>query len=61
MKVVSAIKFEKYVVNISIFSIIIGKFSQWYKSYLVILLKMIKNINVGFHNTILSLNLTVNL
>ena len=45
--------------NISIFTIIIGKFRNKKKLYLVILFKIDKDLKIGFHYTILPFDLTI--
>ena len=55
----SAIELEKYVVNASILSIIVSKFCHGKKSCSIILLEVDKDLEVGFHCTILSLSLVV--
>ena len=56
---ISAVKLERYVINISIFDIIIGKLCYKKKSCLIILLKVNKNLKVSFYYTILPLFLAV--
>ena len=45
--------------NISIFGIIVDKLCHGKKLYLIILLKVDKNLKIGFYYTILPLNLVV--
>ena len=59
MRMISAIELKKYIVGISIFSVIIS--NLYYKKKLcpIILLKIDKNSEVGFYYTILPLSLAI--
>ena len=54
-----AIELERCVTSTGILSIIINKFRYKKKSYLIILLKVNKNLEVSFYHTILPFNLAV--
>ena len=54
-----AIELESYVASTSIFGIIISKHYHGKKPYLIILLKVDKDSEIGFHYTILPFNLAV--
>ena len=56
-----AIELEKYIVNIGIFGIIVGKFYYKKKPCLIILLKVNKGLKISFYHTILSFDLTIRL
>ena len=58
---ISAIELKSHVASTSILGIIIGKLCQRQKSCLIILLKENKGSKIGFHRTILPLNLAVRL
>ena len=53
MRVIFAVEFKKYVVDASIFDIIIGKFCDRKKLCPVILFKIDKNLKIGFHYIIM--------
>ena len=53
------IELKKYVASTGIFGIIIGKFCYKKKLYLIILLKVDKNLKISFYYTILPFNLVV--
>ena len=50
---------KKCIANVSILNIIVSKFCYKKKLYPIILLKVYKNLEVGFYYTILPLNLPV--
>ena len=52
-------KLKRYVAGAGIFSIVISKLRHRKKSYLIILLKVDKSLEVGFHCIILPFGLTV--
>ena len=54
-----AVEFEERVAGASILGIIIGKLCHGKKPCPIILLEVDKNLEVGFHYTILPLNLAV--
>ena len=56
-----AIELKRYMANAGILSIIIGEFCYKKKPYSIILLEVDKDLEVGFHYTILSFNLAVRL
>ena len=58
---ISAIELKKYIVGAGILDIVISKLRHGKKPYLIILLKVDKGSEVGFHYTILPLNLAVRL
>ena len=58
---ISVIKLKRHMANASIPGIIIGKFCHEKKLCPIILLKVDKNLEVGFYCTILSFGLTVHL
>ena len=58
---IAIVEFEKFVLNIDIFNIVIYKVSYNKKHYLMILLKFEKNLGINFYSTILTLSSTVNL
>lgn len=53
--------FKNYISNISFFSIIIYKFSNWQKFYKIILLKVNKDLELYFYYTILILDFSISL
>ena len=55
----STIKLKKYVVNASIFGIIIYKLCHKKKTYLVILLKIDKGLEICLYYILLSFNLAI--
>lgn len=61
MRVITVVKFKQGIISISIFCVDIYKFSYWQKSYLVILLKVNKNVKLNLYNAILLFNLGINL
>ena len=48
-KIISAIELEKYIANASIVSIIISKFHYKKKPFLIILLKIDKDLEISFY------------
>ena len=56
---ISAIELKKCVANASIFGIVVGKFCYGKKPCPIILLKVDKGSEVGFHYTILPFSLAV--
>ena len=56
---ISVIELEKYVAGAGIFGIVIGKLRHKKKPCLIILLKIDKGLEIGFHHTILPLCLIV--
>ena len=58
---VAVVQLKRCIAGASIFRIIIGKFSYWKGSYLVVLLKVDKDLEVGFHYAISPLCLAINL
>ena len=50
---------KKYVIDTSIFKIIISKFCYEKKLYLIILIEVDKNLEIGFYYTILPFNLAI--
>ena len=56
---ISTIKLKKYMVDASIFGIIVDKFCHKKKLYPIILFKIDKNLKRSFHCTILSFDLTI--
>ena len=58
---ISTIKLKKYMASTSIFSIVISKLCYGKKLYLIILLKVNKNLEVGFYYIILSFSLAISL
>ena len=56
---ISAIELKKYIANIGIFGIVVSKLRYEKKCCLIILLKVDKDLEVGFHYTILPLSLAV--
>ena len=60
-KVVTAVQLKRCIADAGIFRIIIGKFSHWNESCPVILLKVDKGLEVGFHRAVLPLGLVVSL
>ena len=54
-----AIKLERYMANIDIFGVVVGKLYYRKKPCPIILLKVDKSLEVGFHHTILPLCLAV--
>ena len=56
---ISVIEFKKYVAGIGILDIIIDKICNRKKLYLIILLKVEKNLEVDFYHIILPLSLAV--
>lgn len=61
MEVVAIVEFKRDVASTQIFCIVIGKFSLWKELSSIILFIVDKSLKVGFHCTILSLNLAINL
>lgn len=59
MVIIVALKLERYMTNSCILSIVIYKFYHGEEFCLVILLSINKNAEIGFHNDILSLDLTI--
>ena len=53
------IKFKRHITSINIFYIIISKLSHLKESYLVILLKINKNLEISFYYTILFFSLAI--
>ena len=58
---ISAIELEKYVAGTSILGIVVSELCHGKKSCPIILLKVDKSLEVGFHCTILPLSLVVRL
>lgn len=58
---IAVIELKRYIINASIFYIIIFKFSYQKKSSLVILLGVEKSFVVNFYNIILYFNLAISL
>ena len=58
---ISVIELKKCVAGAGIFGIVVGKLHHGKKSYSIILLEVDKNLEVGFHRTILPFNLAVRL
>ena len=56
---ISTIELEKYVANAGIFGIVVGKLRHEKKPCPIILLKVDKSSEVGFHYTILPLSLAI--
>ena len=56
-----AIELKKYMANVGIFDVVVGKLCYEKKLCPIILLKVDKSSKVGFYCTILSLNLAVHL
>ena len=56
---ISAVEFKRHIAGASILGIIIGKFCYKKKPCLIILLKVDKNSEVGFHYAILPFGLIV--
>lgn len=59
IKRIVAIKFEKKIVGISIFCIIINTFGYWHIYNLVIFFIITKYLEISFYNIILSFSLTI--
>ena len=59
VRIISIIELKKYVTNASIFGIIVNKLCYKKKLYLIILLKVNKNLEIGLYYIILSFNLAV--
>ena len=58
---ISAIELKRYLADASILGIVVGKLRHGKKLYPIILLKVDKSLEVGFHCTILPLSLVVRL
>ena len=58
---ISAIELERCVAGAGIFGIVVSKFRHGKKSCPIILLEVDKNLEVGFHHTILPLSLAIHL
>lgn len=56
---VATVKLERYITRDSIFSIIVREFGYEWKSYSVVLLVVDIDLEVGLHDTVFSLGLTV--